>query len=154
MKMYEADKEWVPEATQMEFRDRPLHILLIEDDDAMREMLAESLRQEGWTVTECENGFRWLQFCVRESTEDTAGVDEDYDVIVSDIRVPGMSGLEAMETLQDLDCAGSCPPTILITAFGDEETHRRAKQLGAAIILDKPFAPKELIAGIRAIAVE
>ncbi|MFO7975249.1 MAG: response regulator [Candidatus Hydrogenedentota bacterium] len=135
------------------FEESPLHILLIEDDDAMRAMLAEALRHEGWKVTECENAYRWLQYCMFDTGENPASHDDAYDVVISDICMPGMSGLEAMTALKDLCLETPCPPTILITAFGDEETHQQAKELGAAMILDKPFDTKDLINSVRNIVI-
>lgn len=136
-----------------EFEEPPLHILLIEDDGAMRAMLAEALRHEGWKVTECANAFHWLQYCMFNSTENPASHDDTYDVVISDIRMPGMSGLEVMKALKELCLETPCPPTILITAFGDEQTHEQAKELGAAMILDKPFDTKDLINSVRHIVI-
>lgn len=50
--------------------------------------------------------------------------------------MPGLTGLEILEDLRDFK---GFRPMILITAFGDESTHRKAKKLGAAAMLDKPF---------------
>ncbi len=128
---------------------RPLRVLLIEDDDAMRAMLADAFRHEGWDVTECENVFGWLQHCVNDFAEDSGSGTNSYDVVVSDICMPGMSGLEVMAMLQDMYSAAACPPTILITAFGDDETHHHARALGAAEVLDKPFDTNDLIDTVR-----
>lgn len=128
---------------------RPLRVLLIEDDDAMRAMLADAFRHEGWEVTECESVFRWLQHCVNEFAETSGSGTNSYDVVVSDICMPGMSGLEVMAMLKDMYSAAVCPPTILITAFGDDETHEQARALGAAEVLDKPFDTKHLIHTVR-----
>ena len=127
------------------------HVLLVEDDDEMRVMLADALRHEGCQVTECEDPVRWLKKCVHKaSIPDTEGGDgESYDVVVSDIRMPNMSGLDVLRILQKIHCAHACPPTIFITAFGDDEIHERARELGAVTVLDKPFAVKDLIETIR-----
>ncbi|MFO7902055.1 MAG: response regulator [Planctomycetota bacterium] len=130
------------------------HVLLIEDDDVMREMLAEALRREGWEVTECVDGSHCLQTCGHDTLScQTANHDfsETYDVLVSDIRMPNMSGLDVLRILKESHWAGACPPTVLITAFGDEETHERARELGAVTVLDKPFAMKELIQTVRTV---
>lgn len=126
--------------------DRSPHILLIEDDEEMRDMLADTLRREGFDVTECSDARSWLLFCVHNSAGDN---DEKYDVVVSDIRMPKIGGLDAMRIINDLNCAEACPPTIFLTAFGDEETHRMAKKLGAVEVLDKPFDIKDLIKKVR-----
>jgi len=129
------------------------HVLLVEDDDVMRDMLAEAFQRQGWQVTECADPMRWLQSCVREaSTMDVVeytAMDGCYDVVVSDIRMPNMSGLDVLRILGDIHCADACPPTIFITAFGDEDTHRRARELGAVTVLDKPFAVRDLVEKVR-----
>lgn len=64
------------------------------------------------------------------------------DMIISDIRMPGWSGIYVLASLRHSDWS---MPVILITAFGDEETHAQAKRLGAASLLDKPFDIEELL---------
>ncbi len=134
---------------------KSLQVLLIEDDDVMREMLAEAFRGEGWQVTECSDAMWWFQSCVREATSvdvtEYKATGVSYDIVVSDIRMPSMGGLDVLRILQEIHCADACPPTIFITAFGDEETHKRARELGAVTVLDKPFAVKDLIAKVRAV---
>ena len=67
-------------------------------------------------------------------------------VVVSDIRMPRLSGLDALGELRK----GRLPtPVILITAFGDDETHAMARRLGASATLDKPFDLGELLALVR-----
>src|SRR5215468_2968896 len=92
-------------------------VVLAEDDREMRMLVATTLRRAGWDVIEAR--------------------DDGTDcVIVSDIRMPGMSGLDALERLRDIGWVGGI---ILITAFGDEATHARAHEMGANTVLDKPF---------------
>lgn len=119
----------------------------------MRDMLAEALRREGWQVTECADVVPWLLSCLCQAWFPTAGPHGDTcDVVVSDIRMADLSGLDALRMLKQLRCADSCPPTILITAFGDEATHQKAREAGAVAVLDKPFATRDLIETIRAAA--
>lgn len=129
----------------------PPHILLIEDDDVMREMLAEALRHAGYQVTECNSASQWLESCVHQAAKNRP-LDErhdTYDVVVSDIRMPNMSGLDVLRILRVIRCDFICPPTILITAFGNSVTHERARELGAMAVLDKPFPIKYLIEKVR-----
>jgi CheY-like chemotaxis protein len=118
---------------------RMSRILLAEDDDEMRAWLASALRGEGYAVEEAENGMDLLAKLARS----LLGLPDcgPVDVVVSDIRMPGFSGLEVLAALRNTDHA---VPVILITAFGDEETHELAGRLGANAVIDKPFDVGEL----------
>jgi CheY-like chemotaxis protein len=107
-------------------------ILLSEDDYDLRELLNFSLVRAGYRVTSCDNGLDLLEHLHRP---------EDYDLIISDLRMPALTGLEVLEFLYDLPH----PPFVCMTAFGDLQTHEDAKRLGAAAIIDKPFDLDELI---------
>jgi CheY-like chemotaxis protein len=120
----------------------PPLILLAEDNPEMRHVLARALRARGYEALELKDG--------KELFDRIAGhmLIKGYvepDLIISDIRMPGRSGLEILAALRNLDWA---MPVILITAFGDEETHAEAKRLGAALILDKPFDIDDLLAAV------
>ena len=125
-------------------RDTAGRILLIEDDDEMRSFLAEILGASGFQVTECADGRRWLEFCKGRGL--FPGDEPACDVIVSDVRLPGMNGLEILAGLRRWHRP---PPVILVTAFGDKELHAMARMLGAAAVLNKPFAVATLIKEIR-----
>jgi CheY-like chemotaxis protein len=110
----------------------PTHLLLAEDDDEMRAMLADVLRADGYLVTEVSDGEEMVSKML-------ALVDAEshpLDVIVSDIRMPGHSGLEVLTLVRSL---GLQTPVILVTAFGDLKTHRQAESIGVSAVLDKPF---------------
>jgi DNA-binding NtrC family response regulator len=117
------------------------HILVAEDDTEMRELLAMTLRAEGYTVTECVHGAE----LAKNLAPIFAGKVSEFDLVVSDIRMPGVTGLEVLEGVCTLK---KCPPVILITAFGNPETHELAKSYGAAAILDKPFELERLVAEV------
>jgi DNA-binding response OmpR family regulator len=70
-------------------------------------------------------------------------------MVVSDVRMPGYSGLDLLAILR---CASWTLPVVLITAFGDEDTHAEARELGAIAVLDKPFDLDDLRAVVRAAA--
>ena len=123
-------------------------ILLAEDDTEMRRLLAEAFREEGYGVRECTNGFKLLErlgnkLVAREVLHYDA---EEFDLIISDIRMPGVTGLSVLEGIHMFE---GFPPMILITAFGDEETHARAAELGATAVFDKPFEIEDLLAKVR-----
>lgn len=114
-------------------------ILLAEDDYEMCRLIASTLRKAGYNVTMCANGINLLS-SLRATLFGEQG--ESYELIITDIRMPGVTG---MEILAGLNKAGDAPPVILITAFGDAETHREAADLGAVTVLDKPFEMGELV---------
>ena len=122
----------------------PYHILLAEDDKEMRALLALSLRKAGYEVTECHDGVGLLTHLAPLLLPNGIG-DNDVDLIISDIRMPGFTGMEVLEGAPKNE---GFPPMILITAFGDEETHVLAKEFGAAAMFDKPFDMDDLLAKV------
>jgi CheY-like chemotaxis protein len=123
----------------------PKHILVAEDDKEMRILLARALIKAGYEVTECPNGFNLLNHLGSYLLHEK---HKDVDLIISDIRMPGVTGLEVLEGLQK---ARRFPPVILITAFGDETIHSQAEQYGVAAMFDKPFDVDDLLAKVREI---
>lgn len=119
-------------------------VLVGEDDAEMRSVLTESLRETGYEVVECSDGLKVLDrlSSVLLSSAVTSKDPDHYDLIISDIRMPGVNGMSILEGVKLFD---RFPPMILITAFGDEETHTRASQLGVAAMFDKPFDIDELV---------
>ena len=59
-----------------------------------------------------------------------------FDLVLSDVRMPGWPGIEGLARIGQNP---AMPPFILFTAFGDEDTHERASEIGAITLLDKPF---------------
>jgi len=109
-------------------------VLVAEDDAEMRRLVVEALRKDGHQVTEASDGGRLLARLAEVLRRDPALAT--IDVIVSDIRMPGVTGLDLLERM---DRAGMRVPFILMTAFGDDETRRRVESAGA-VYLDKPLS--------------
>jgi DNA-binding response OmpR family regulator len=126
-------------------RKRPW-LLLAEDDQTLRRILASAFRQEGYEVVEAHDGFELLDYLRCPPVR--GGRTGEFDVIISDIRMPVLSGLDALACLRD---SGAQTPMVLITAFGDAETHIEAHRLGASLVFDKPFDLEDLKAAIRKI---
>ena len=107
-------------------------VLVAEDDTEMRWLVAHALRRDGYDVVEARNGdelyrelsMRFVRFG-----------DPNLDLIVTDVRMPGRSGLDVVELLRKL---ATDIPLIVMTAFGDDEVRTRAGAAGA-VLLDKPF---------------
>jgi DNA-binding response OmpR family regulator len=138
-------RSWHVEAAQLladaAAVNAPTMVLLAEDDDEMRRMLAAALRREGYSVREVRDGDE-LMAHVRGSLLQADG-GTTVDLLISDVRMPGRSGLEVLRMLREED---SAIPVILITAFGDAELHQMARECGATLVLDKPFEVGDLCA--------
>ena len=120
-------------------------VLIAEDDREMRRMLSRALGRRGCDVHAVPNGRELLDTLTRG----LAGVEgEAPDVIITDVRMPGVTGLEALARLRRVDWA---TPVILITAFGDAATHAEAHRLGAAFVFDKPFDLDVLCEAVRSL---
>ena len=118
-------------------------VLVAEDDPDMRRLIATSLRMAGNKVVEATDGIDVLD---RMETTIRDLCPDAFDVIVSDINMPGLSGLDVLAALR---CTHWTTPVVLITAFGDEETRAEARELGAAAILDKPLDSEALRSAVR-----
>lgn len=124
-----------------------IEILLAEDDQALRELLAAAFREDGHTVTPIEDGRALATVLAATSLY---GSDTEREVVVvSDVRLPGKDGLSV---LREFRGRSWCPPFIMITGFGDREVHRDAAKLGAAALFEKPFDPCELRAAVLNVA--
>lgn len=119
----------------------PPRVLVADDDDEMRKMLATLLRRQGFDVQSASNG--------QEVVDRLAATDEAPDVLITDMRMPGISGMHLIQWVRE-----RFPGTqvILITAFGDRRTHARAAELGAAAVFDKPFDFNDLLQAVHQVA--
>jgi CheY-like chemotaxis protein len=118
---------------------RPPCVLVAEDDDDIRAMIVASLRRDGYDVCEARSGAELLDHI--GSSMLFADAYPAPDIIISDIRMPGFTGLEVLAGLRD---ANWHTPIVLITAYGDEETYHEAERLGADAVFDKPFDVDDL----------
>jgi DNA-binding response OmpR family regulator len=113
-------------------------ILVVEDDARIVEGLRESLVADGYRVDVATDGKRGFE----------AAQAADLALIVLDIMLPGMSGLEILKKLRD---GGRTTPVILLTARGEESDRVLGLELGADDYLGKPFSVRELLARIKTI---
>lgn len=116
-----------------------MRILLVEDEIKTLHSLRQGLEEHGWTVNTATDGNSGLRLAS----------NDDYDVIVSDITLPGISGLELCAQLRAL---GVQAPLLLLTALSDTDDKVAGLEAGADDYLAKPFEFKELLARIRALA--
>jgi len=106
-------------------------ILLIEDDTGVAAGLKKELQAEGYLVATATRGDEGL----------TRAQEQSYDVVLTDLKMPGLSGLELIEQLHAIKPK---LPIIMMTAFGTTETAIEATKLGAYDYLLKPFDMGEL----------
>ena len=112
---------------------RRARILLVEDDDDLRDLIAENLAAAGYEVVEARDGEGFIDRLTEALTVDEQGLG--FDVVVSDIQMPAFSALDVLVGAHRL--LGPTP-VVLITAFGDPHTHENALLRGATVVLDKP----------------
>ena len=124
-----------------EREDEPTRILLAEDDGDLRELLALALRREGYVVVEVDDGNQLARHI--QGMQHGSDTDALVDLVITDVHLPGPSGLEALERLRGLNWS---LPVILITAFPDTELREAVRRAGAAVLLDKPFEVDDLCA--------
>lgn len=112
-------------------------VLLVEDSEPLRTVVARSLGRAGFEVVEARDGSDAL----KQLSLVSCG-NRRFDLVISDVRLPGYDGLNLLATMRQLDPP---IPAIIITAFGSESLHATAQRIGAVATLDKPFALDDLI---------
>jgi len=117
-----------------------LNILVVEDEEAIRDMLVLALEQAGLTVMAVATAEQALQTLAESMT----------DLLLLDWMLPGISGIELARRLKN-DASYKELPIILLTARGEEEDKIRGLEIGADDYVTKPFSPKELVARIKAV---
>lgn len=113
------------------------HILVVDDDLQVRQLVGRFFRDNGYRVTGARDG--------REMREALASAK--IDLLVLDLMLPGASGLDLCRELR----ASSSVPIIMLTARGEDTDRIVGLELGADDYLAKPFNPRELLARVRAV---
>lgn len=113
-------------------------ILVVDDDDRLRELLARFLTDNGFVVATAANGSDALSHLAVNR----------FDLMVLDIMMPGMTGMELARKLQEEGCH---LPILMLTALSEMENKIEGLEAGVDDYLTKPFEPKELVLRIRAI---
>lgn len=109
-------------------------ILLIDDDELVLQSLATVLESQGYEVEKARNGF--------EALEKAEG--REFGLVISDIRMPGMDGIELIRKIRQIneERRRKPIPEILITGYADENAYLRALKLKVTEYLYKPFDMK------------
>jgi DNA-binding response OmpR family regulator len=117
--------------------DGPARILVVDDDANVAEVVARYLEREGFEVETVGDG--------RDAVD--RALSDPPDLVVLDLMLPGIDGLEVCRRLRAL----APVPVIMLTARGDEADRVIGLELGADDYIAKPFSPKELVARVRAV---
>ena len=121
------------------------HLLMIEDDHRLAQMVAEYLGHNGLQVAHQADGTSGL---AQLQSPDTGSLP---DLVILDLMLPDMDGLEVCRRLRALPGPAAQVPVLMLTAKGDPMDRIIGLELGADDYLPKPFEPRELLARIRAI---
>jgi two-component system OmpR family response regulator len=123
--------------SSMEVTSKATHVLVIDDDPSIRQMLSDYLGDYDIRVTALEGG---------SGIDDVLGRN-DFDLLLLDLKLPGVDGMQIARSIR----ARSDLPIIMLTGRKDEADRVMGLEFGADDYLTKPFSPRELLARIRAL---
>lgn len=144
------DKElrFHPEAVRAFFEELPQRfdkqkkrILIIDDDPLVGGSLKNLLEKTGYEVAVVSIGLAALDIAARE----------DFDLVIADIRMPGMNGLETLCSMRELrkQFGKPCLPEIILTAYDEKEVRKEAGQMGIPDFILKPFELDEFLSTVK-----
>ena len=109
-------------------------VLVVDDDDEIRELIAALLRSEGYDAVELADGLEALNYL---AAAEVFGTDvRTPDLVVADILMPTFSGLDLLAGMRENELG---PPVMLVTGVTDEDVRREGRRLGATCVVSKPF---------------
>lgn len=111
-------------------------VLVIDDDEVIREALRRILEARGYSVVTSANGFAGLEWVNKQ----------DFDLVITDLKMPGMSGVEVLKSIRVLH---PDIPLIMITGYSTVEGAVDAMKIGAVDYISKPFTPDQIEVTIR-----
>src|ERR1044071_8107983 len=114
------------------------HVLIVDDDRELCELVAELLGEEGFRVEVASQSARGLE----------RALSGEHSLVVLDVMMPGMNGFEVLRRLR---AEGSDVHVLMLTARGDDVDRIVGLEIGADDYLPKPFNPRELVARIQAV---
>lgn len=117
------------------------HVLLIEDEPNIAEAIRFILTRDGWSVSTLQDGAAAV----------AAVHDQKPDIVILDLMLPGLSGLEIVETLR-ADPATHSLPVLMLTAKGAGREREAAERAGVSRFMTKPFSNADILASVRALA--
>jgi two-component system chemotaxis response regulator CheY len=126
----------------MELKMMAKRILTVDDSKTMRQMVAFTLKGEGYEVIEAEDGANALQVLG----------DSKVDLVITDLNMPNMDGFDLITALRAHEVHKFCP-ILMLTTESDQQKKERGKAAGATGWLVKPFNPEKLIQVIKKVLV-
>jgi len=120
--------------------DRRPHVLLAEDELYVRLTVSFALEEAGMEVTAVDNGARAL-----EHLDDTALKDRPVDLLVTDLQMPCMTGMELIRKLRE---RGLKLPVLVLSAWATREMLSRIRELWSVDFLEKPFEARDLMSRV------
>jgi CheY-like chemotaxis protein len=116
-------------------------ILLVEDDGIILRSLQTLLNKAGYQTTAVSDGLMAID----------AATDDQFDLIVCDIRMPGLTGIETLQKIRDIYkmMNKEHPPEIFLTGYAEEHCLEQANSMKVAAIIYKPFDAEILLSHIR-----
>jgi two-component system response regulator ResD len=112
-------------------------ILVVDDEDRIRKLLRMYLEREKYVIDEAGDGETALKMAL----------DKDYDLILLDLMLPGISGEEVCEQLRE----SKATPVIMLTAKGEEANRVQGFEVGTDDYIVKPFSPREVVLRVKAL---
>lgn len=113
------------------------NILVVDDEERIRRLLRMYLEKEGYVIDEAEDGETALRLAM----------EKDYDLVLLDLMLPGIDGIEVCSRLRQ----SKATPVIMLTARGEETNRVNGFEVGADDYVVKPFSPREVIYRVKAI---
>jgi two-component system, OmpR family, response regulator ResD len=117
--------------------EKETKVLVVDDEERIRRLIRMYMEREGFIVEEAENGTEALQLAL----------DHHYDVILLDIMMPEMDGVEVCQELRK----EKDTPVIMLTAKGEEANRVQGFEIGADDYIVKPFSPREVVLRVKAL---
>src|SRR4030095_2832662 len=117
-------------------QSKPKTILIVEDDEAVRQAIAEVVQLYGWQVLEASNGVHGLRVFRNQLP----------DIVLADVLMAGFDGFQLTAGIKSISPRA---PVIMMTAFGTSELRQRAQAAGVSAFLRKPFETEELMVALK-----
>lgn len=117
--------------------EQEVKVLVVDDEERIRRLLKMYLERENYIIEEAADGDRALKMAL----------ENDYDVILLDLMMPGIDGIEVCKQLREKKST----PVIMLTAKGEETNRVQGFEVGADDYIVKPFSPREVVLRVKAI---